>query len=639
MKALEKLKLSRELNSLIGQVQAGELKGMAKLKTSRRINEIVSLLGSASTTHTAEVKMNIDAADKAFKRIGFAAMSDGLWHKRVKGELMWKIETTYDNQGLMLQSVDGGVAHDELRLDFTGTSKADAGTYKDFAQQIEKYIQNSDFETFGNMDIDLSPFERIVKNNEITLDTLQGAVTSSKLLLNSAAVPPVFIDAVKVVSEQVKSGALLDSLGAQGLELVKQLGNMLLDSTNSPDATIQAAKQIVEMFQQAGWTVTKNGVWSHAEEQFSFRINPNRLYTIDIEMYQGRAFIQSITSNGIHLQSDVDFINQYIQVEANKLDYYAYSNANEYDARISRMQMRRNPEEVIQLPDAIAQAAATSQVNGGEDPSQQQLEANDYKTAKVNIAGMNIAIENPVGSIRKGVDAQGAPWQTQMTAHYGYFEDTLGADGDELDVFIAVDTPHDYDGKVFVMNQIDQRGNFDEHKVLIGAANDHEAAALYRAHYDETFNGIGQIIELTIDQFKDRVFTGKTAFFDSLKPMMLDSWAQDGWYELLPIKRLNLDKLNTKITEAKATVKEPIVVYMVNHKYYVIHGRKRLDIAAEHAEKYVPSIVFDAADNYSVDDIKQAMRKCGSVIHAEALGALIEEATSQRLEKEMAASA
>ena len=33
MKALEKLKLSRELNSLIGQVQAGELKGMAKLKT------------------------------------------------------------------------------------------------------------------------------------------------------------------------------------------------------------------------------------------------------------------------------------------------------------------------------------------------------------------------------------------------------------------------------------------------------------------------------------------------------------------------------------------------------------------------------------------------------------------------------
>lgn len=52
---------------------------------------------------------------------------------------------------------------------------------------------------------------------------------------------------------------------------------------------------------------------------------------------------------------------------------------------------------------------------------------------------MKIAIENPVGSIRSGVDENGfQPWQTQMSAHYGYFEDTLGADGDELDVFVAL---------------------------------------------------------------------------------------------------------------------------------------------------------------------------------------------------------
>jgi hypothetical protein len=55
-----------------------------------------------------------------------------------------------------------------------------------------------------------------------------------------------------------------------------------------------------------------------------------------------------------------------------------------------------------------------------------------------------------------------------MSAHYGYFEDTLGADGDELDVFVALGTPHDYDGRVFVISQNDRHGNFDEHKVILG---------------------------------------------------------------------------------------------------------------------------------------------------------------------------
>lgn len=537
MNAAEKFKLSRELNTLVKQVQAGGLKGMEKFKLSRRINEIVALLGGTATT------------------------------------------TSEDTHSA----------------------------------------------------VDLTPFERIVRDNEITIETLQGAVNSTQMLLNSVSVPSIFLDAVKVVSQKAESGALLDSLGADGKELIRKLANMMLDSTNNPDATGLGVKIIVDLFNESGWTESQGTIFSHAEEQFSIKINANRLYTFDVEIYQGGIFIQNLTTNGINVQDIVNFINEYIQGVDSKLEYYNYSNADEYDARISRMQMRKNPEESIQLADVIAQTAATSQINEGENPTQQQLEANDYKTAKLTIAGMNIAIENPVGSTRKGVDAQGVEWQTQMTAHYGYFDGTLGADGDELDVFIAVNTPHDYDGKVFIMNQLDQKGNFDEHKVMLGVASDHEAAALYRAHYDEQFNGIGQIIEMTIEQFKARAYTGKTAFFDSLKPMMLDSWAADGRYELLPVKRLDQSKLDNKLNEAKATVKEPIVVFMVNSKFYVIHGRKRLEIATSHAEKYVPSIVFDEAEGYTMDDVKNAVHKCGSVVYAEALGALIEDIASKRL--------
>ena len=84
---------------------------------------------------------------------------------------------------------------------------------------------------------------------------------------------------------------------------------------------------------------------------------------------------------------------------------------------------------------------------------------------------INVVVEIPEGSANK------VEWNRDKKAfmldrvepkifakpsNYGFIPQTLDEDGDELDVFIAVDTPHDYDGKVFVMNQIDQRGNFDE---------------------------------------------------------------------------------------------------------------------------------------------------------------------------------
>ncbi len=490
--------------------------------------------------------------------------------------------------------------------------------------------------------IDLSPFERIVQTGEITIETLQGAIDSTKMLLHSVSTPKVFVDAVNVVSQKASDGSLLDSLGQAGAVLLNELGQLIdsdgaleqtkhagmLDSTNTPDETQRTAGDLKDLFRDSGWVEGSNGLLSNDSEQYQFRINENRLYTFDVEAYQGNIHMQTMTFNGISIQECMDFVNRYIQLVDNQLAFIKPEIGNGFNQSMAQ-------NNTIQLPDVIAQTAGTSILNAGENPTHEQLVNNDYHTAKLDISGMKIAIENPVGSTRSGVDENGQPWQTQMSAHYGYFEDTLGADGDELDVFVALGTPHDYDGRVFVISQNDRHGNFDEHKVILGVATKTIAIQLYRSHYDENFSGAGSIVEMSVEDFKSRIYGGKTAMLDSIQGAMMDSWVNDGKFELWPVRKLDLSIIDQGMNEAKATIKEPIVLFHQGSKSYVVHGRKRLEIAKANGEKFIPAITFDAGENYTMDDIKTAIRKCGNIVHAEALGAMIELTASKRLESEL----
>lgn len=47
MKAMEKIKLSKERVNLIADLKSGNLKGLAKIKASKRVVDIVVLLGGA----------------------------------------------------------------------------------------------------------------------------------------------------------------------------------------------------------------------------------------------------------------------------------------------------------------------------------------------------------------------------------------------------------------------------------------------------------------------------------------------------------------------------------------------------------------------------------------------------------------
>lgn len=102
----------------------------------------------------------------------------------------------------------------------------------------------------------------------------------------------------------------------------------------------------------------------------------------------------------------------------------------------------------------------------------------------MKIGPFDVVIEQPLGSVRSGVDANGKAWETTMQNTYGYFGGTKGVDGDAIDVFLGNDLDG-WDGiTVFVVDQYNPDGSFDEHKVMLGFNSQEEAEGAYFANYE-----------------------------------------------------------------------------------------------------------------------------------------------------------
>ncbi|RZN09626.1 hypothetical protein CWO91_16490 [Bradyrhizobium genosp. SA-3] len=141
-------------------------------------------------------------------------------------------------------------------------------------------------------------------------------------------------------------------------------------------------------------------------------------------------------------------------------------------------------------------------------PTEAQKEAGNYAKATVKWHGMEIAIENPKGSVRKGKDANGKEWSVEMPDHYGYVKRSEGADGDQVDVYMG---PHPDSDHVFVIHQQDFNGKFDEHKAMLGYTSNADALQAYdRAFSDgRGFERIKDIEIMTAQEFKDWVRSDK----------------------------------------------------------------------------------------------------------------------------------
>lgn len=144
--------------------------------------------------------------------------------------------------------------------------------------------------------------------------------------------------------------------------------------------------------------------------------------------------------------------------------------------------------------------AAEAEVN--TNPTEAQKEAGNYKKGHVQIGTFNVTIEQPKGSVRSGVDADGKKWETEMQNTYGYIRGTEGVDGDHIDVFLSDDIDG-WDGhKVFVVDQRNADGSFDEHKVMLGFNDINDAEAAYMSNYKEGWQGLGAITGVSIEEFE-----------------------------------------------------------------------------------------------------------------------------------------
>lgn len=118
-------------------------------------------------------------------------------------------------------------------------------------------------------------------------------------------------------------------------------------------------------------------------------------------------------------------------------------------------------------------------------PTDGQKEAGNYKKGHVRVAGYDISIEQPKGSVRSGVDANGNKWEQTMHNTYGYFRGTEGVDGDHIDVFLANDMDAWNGEQVFVVDQYNEDGSFDEHKVMLGFDSIEDAQSAYLSNYED----------------------------------------------------------------------------------------------------------------------------------------------------------
>lgn len=137
-----------------------------------------------------------------------------------------------------------------------------------------------------------------------------------------------------------------------------------------------------------------------------------------------------------------------------------------------------------------------------KNPTDAQKEAGNYKMGHIRVENMNITIETPKGSKRTFKNNDGTEGYKILKNHYGYFTNTTGngKDGDAVDVFIGpnaeqVDT-------VYVVDQNNTKGEFDESKVMLGFNSTKQAKDAYLSNFDSDWKGFRTITSVPMNIFK-----------------------------------------------------------------------------------------------------------------------------------------
>lgn len=203
------------------------------------------------------------------------------------------------------------------------------------------------------------------------------------------------------------------------------------------------------------------------------------------------------------------------------------------------------------------------------NPTEAQKEAGNYKKGHIKINGFDVTIEQPAGSVRSGKDANGKEWSVTMNNTYGYIRGTESVDGDHIDVFLGPDMNSDM---VYVVDQVNTDGSFDEHKVMMGFSSLEDARSAYLSNYEEGWKGLGNITGVALDEFKKWIDSSirKTKPFSEYKGIKREE-------DIAPrkVKKLSLVDKDDYITSAerkhiKAFLESGLKEARVNNSIYEI---------------------------------------------------------------------
>lgn len=115
--------------------------------------------------------------------------------------------------------------------------------------------------------------------------------------------------------------------------------------------------------------------------------------------------------------------------------------------------------------------------------------------------GIHIVIENKKGNLRQGQSKDGEEWKVKMPADYGFVNNTKGADGEGVDVFVG---PEEDSKQVYVFQLANKNGEYDEDKVVLGVSSKRKAKKILNSAY--TFRPkVLWIDNMSLDDFKARI--------------------------------------------------------------------------------------------------------------------------------------
>lgn len=259
--------------------------------------------------------------------------------------------------------------------------------------------------------------------------------------------------------------------------------------------------------------------------------------------------------------------------------------------------MRRNADYRKETPTVFKDRLETAKADTNTEPTEAQKKAGNYKMGHVEFGGYKMSIENPKGSVRSGVDQNGKPWSIEMKDTYGYIGKKYGADGDHLDFFINDDADLDnFKGRVYVVDQKNEDGTFDEHKVMYGYPTWGEAKKAYERNYEPGWwdKHVMQMLAVPKDRF--------------------DKWLYDSDRKTKPYAdyfRLKYDNpISDPIEEVKANIRERqnSIMEQVKQSASVVQARAEAAI-----QKKEPTLKPADIKSMTDDELQKSRKKRSSV--------------------------